>query len=63
MSSSDKRVFPWLHSVGAKGLSIISTLALVLLGVVDSAAPAAAEWGNDAALGHFRGQNRPPVRA
>ncbi|OGP24972.1 MAG: hypothetical protein A2038_00620 [Deltaproteobacteria bacterium GWA2_57_13] len=41
MSSSDKRVFPWLHSVGAKGLSIISTLALVLLGVVDSAAPAA----------------------
>ena len=41
MSSSEKRVFPWLHSVGAKGLSIISTLALVLLGVVDSAAPAA----------------------
>ena len=41
MSSSEKRVFPWLHSVGAKGLSIISTLALVLLGVVDSAGAAA----------------------
>src|SRR3972149_5414750 len=41
MSSSDKRVFPWLHSVGAKCRWIIFTLTLVLLGVVDFAAAAA----------------------
>ena len=41
MSSSDKRVFPWLHSVGAKSRWIICTLTLVLLGVVDSAGAAA----------------------